>query len=91
MATEDDKPEVQWDELIASADFHEVLRCMRGDDTRIYNLRVVSDGVELWRITESRGERPRSVKECDFRDPDETSQFLEEVRRTLKAGGWQET
>ena len=69
---------------------HEVLRCTRGDETRIYHLRVVSDGVELWRVIESPGESPRSVKESHFTDPDTTSQFLEEVRRTLKAGGWQE-
>jgi hypothetical protein len=69
---------------------HEVLRCTRGDETRIYTLHVVSGGVELWRTTESPGEKPRSVKESDFKDPETTSQFLEEVRRTMKAGGWQE-
>ncbi len=69
---------------------HEVLRCTRGDETRIYRLRVVLGGAELWRMTESPGEQTRSVKESDFKDPETTSQFLEEVRRTLKAGGWQE-
>jgi len=51
----------------------------------------VSGGAELWRMTESPGEQTRSVKESDFKDPETTSQFLDEVRRTLKAGGWQET
>jgi hypothetical protein len=88
--TDDDKPALRRDELIASGNLHEVLRCTRGDETRIYGLRVVPHGAELWRITESPGEAPRSVKESDFSDPEQTSQFLEEVRRTLKAGGWQE-
>jgi hypothetical protein len=42
-------------------------------------------------MTEAPGEKTRSVKEGDFKDPETTSQFLDEVRRTLKAGGWQET
>jgi hypothetical protein len=78
---ENNQPEGQW---------HEVLRCTRGDETRIYHLRVVSDGVELWRVIEAPGESPRSAKESHFTDPETTSQFLEEVRRALKAGGWQE-
>ena len=68
---------------------HEVLRCTRGDETRIYSLRVVTNGAELWRVTEIPGEETRSVKECDFHDPEEASEFLDEVRRTLIAGGWQ--
>lgn len=78
----DDERAIRW---------HEVLRCTRGDETRVYRLRVVADGAELWRMTESPGEQTRSVKESDFKDPETTSQFLDEVRRTLKAGGWQET
>ena len=78
------------DEDISSTDAHEVLRCTRGDETRIYNLRVVSDGAELWRITESPGDEPRSVRESHFTGSEEASQFLEEVRRALIAGGWRE-
>jgi hypothetical protein len=81
MAADDDEP----DALV-----HEILRCTRGDETRIYTLRVVSNGVELWRIIESPGANPRSIKESHFTDVDETSQFLDEVRRTLRAGGWRE-
>jgi hypothetical protein len=91
MAASDDKPDVLRDELLASTDCHELLRYHRGDETRIYNLRVVSDGAELWRITECVDEEPRFVKECHFTDADEASQLIEEVRRTLIAGGWQET
>jgi hypothetical protein len=68
---------------------HEVLRCTRGDETRIYSLRVVSDGAELWRTTECPGEEAHLVKECLFKHSEEASQFLEEMRRTLIAGGWQ--
>ena len=81
MAAGHDEPAIQG---------HEVLRCTRGDETRIYRLRAVAGGAELWRITECPGETTRSVKESDFADPDTTSKFLEEVRRTLRAGGWQE-
>jgi hypothetical protein len=78
-------------EFIASTDFHQVLRCTRGDETRIYSVRGVSDGAELWRMTESPDHEPLTVKECHFKGSNEASQFLEEVRRTLIAGGWQET
>ena len=78
------------DEDISSTDAHEVLRCTRGDETRIYNLRAVGDGAELWRITESPGDEPRSVRESHFTGSEEASQFLEEVRRALIAGGWRE-
>jgi hypothetical protein len=91
MGTGDDKPELHSDELITSTDLHQVLRCTRGDETRIYGLRVVCSGAELWRVTECPGAKTRSGKESDVKDPDKTSLFLEEVRRTLKAGGWQET
>lgn len=67
---------------------HEVLRCTRGSETRIYRLRAVPDGAELWRTTEQSGAESQSVKECDFKGSEEASQFLEEVRRTLVAGGW---
>ena len=41
-------------------------------------------------MTELPGEPVRSIKECDLTDPDEAMDFLEEVQRTLKAGGWRE-
>jgi hypothetical protein len=81
MAAGHDEPAIQG---------HEVLRCTRGDETRIYRLRAVAGGAELWRITECLGETTRSVKESDFTDLETTSKFLEEVRRTLRAGGWRE-
>ena len=45
---------------------HEVLRCSRGDETRIYDLRVVPGGAELWRTTEVGGAEAEAVKECHF-------------------------
>ena len=76
---------------MASTAFCEVLRCERGDEMRIYSLRGVPGGAELWRVTELPGEAPSSVKECGFTTPEEAAEFLDEVRRTLRAGGWQET
>ncbi len=67
---------------------HEVLRCSRRGETRTYNLRIVPGGAELWRITESDGCGTSSIKESDFASSEETSKFLEELRRALVAGGW---
>jgi hypothetical protein len=78
------------DELDASIDVHEVLRCARGGETRIYNLHVVSGGAELWRITVSVEAGTSSIRECEFTSSEETSKFLEELRRALVAGGWRQ-
>jgi hypothetical protein len=67
---------------------HEVLRCSRGGETRTYTLRVVPGGAELWRVTESDSGGTSSIKECEFTSSEETSKFLEELRRALVAGGW---
>lgn len=88
--TTEHEPEVMWDELVASTSFREIFRHERGGETRIHKLRVVAKGAELWRVTEIPGEPVRSIKECDLTDPDEALEFLEEVQRTLKAGGWRE-
>jgi hypothetical protein len=78
------------EERHGSTDFRELFRYKRGDDTRIYSLRVVPTGAELWRVTESPGEAPASLKECDLTDTDEAIQFLAEVKQALIAGGWRE-
>jgi hypothetical protein len=78
------------DEVIESADVCEVLRCERGAEIRIYSLRSVSGGAELWRVIEINGEPASSVRECLLKTPEETAEFLEEVRRTLRTGGWEE-
>ena len=70
--------------------FHEVLSCQRGVETRTYNLVVVPGGAELWRVTESPSGNIQSIKEGDFKSSEEVSMFLEELRRTLIAGGWRE-
>jgi hypothetical protein len=67
---------------------HEAFRYRRGDAVRIYSLHVVTDGVELWRVTETAGQPRQSVKETDFRGVEAAADFLDEVERTLTAGGW---
>jgi len=52
-------------------------------------MRVVPGGAELWRVTESADGSIQSIKEGDFKSSEEVSQFLEELRRALTAGGWQ--
>jgi hypothetical protein len=90
LTTEDDQPELP-DDDIAPTGVHEVFRCARGDETRIYSLLVVPDGAELWRTTVSPGAATRSVRESHLHGQEEASQFLEEVRRALRAGGWKPT
>jgi hypothetical protein len=80
---------VEPDELRTGGDV-EILRCARAGETRAYTLRVVPGGVELWRITEGPDGEIESVKESLFKGSEETSQFLEELRRALIAGGWRE-
>lgn len=66
----------------------EVFRYRRGEDIRIYRLRVIEGGIELWRITIRSGQLDVSIKEDDFRSADAAARFFEEVQRSLTAGGW---
>jgi hypothetical protein len=74
-----------------SEDFVEVLRCVRGDEVRSYRLRPVAGGAELWRVTTSDRAGLQAVKESDFQSSEQAAGFLEELRRSLVAGGWQGT
>jgi len=88
MSSDEINSVVQWDELIASRDFHDVGEFTRGGETRIYRLRVVPEGAELWRVTATPGEESRSIKETLFKSSEEAGAFLEEIQRALIAGGW---
>ena len=44
----------------------------------------------MWRVTESPAGTIQSIKEGDFKSSEEVSTFLEELRRSLIAGGWRE-
>jgi hypothetical protein len=68
----------------------ELIRYERGIETRIYQLRVVSGGAELWRITERPGTPNQSIKESDLTSIEETLALMEEIGRMLMAGGWRE-
>jgi hypothetical protein len=67
---------------------HELFRYSRGMQLRIYLLRVEPGGTELWRITEEAGEPTHSIMETSFSGAEEAAQFIDEVERTLTAGGW---
>lgn len=71
-------------------EFVEVLSCVRGDETRSYRLHAIVGGAELWRVTESELAGLQSIKECDFQSSEQVVGFLEELRRSLVAGGWRE-
>jgi len=82
--------EVKEGEVIAVPEFKPLLEYRRGDETRVYNVRVVAEGAELWAVTEAPGRVPRSVKEGLFTSAVEALEFLDEVHRTLLAGGWRD-
>jgi hypothetical protein len=90
MADERDKAPVEWDRLHPSRDFRELFRYRRGDELRVYQLRVVPGGAELWQMTATAGNPATPLKEDDFTSPDDVIQTLEELKLRLKAGGWQE-
>ena len=75
----------------SSGDFVEVLHCVRKHEARSYMLRAVAGGAELWRVTESHLAGAESIKESDFQSSEQVTAFLEELRRSLLAGGWRET
>jgi non-specific serine/threonine protein kinase len=85
-----EKSDVKVGEVIAAPEFRQLLQYERGNDTRTYSVRVVPEGAELWAVTEAPGKVPRSVKEGLFTSADQALDFLDEVRRTLVAGGWRE-
>lgn len=74
---------------MTSGDLRELVRYERGDELRIYNLSI-TEGVELWRVTEYPGEPPHTLKEADLRSIDELLELLEEIGRSLRAAGWRE-
>ena len=76
------------DEPINPDVFHEIFSCVRRGETRSYSLRIVPGGAELWRVTESPSSGIQSIKEGDFQSSEQASEFLEELRRALTAGGW---
>jgi hypothetical protein len=74
-----------------SEQFVEVLSCVRQGETRSYRLRAIVGGAELWRVTKSEVGELHSLKEGDFATSEQAAGFLEELRRSLVAGGWRET
>ncbi len=66
----------------------EIYRFARGEEVRVYKLRVVTGGTELWRITLRPGQPDAAIKEEDFTDVDVAVRYFEEIERTLIAGRW---
>lgn len=75
---------------MAAPGVHEVFRYGRGDEVRVYRFHVVPGGTELWRITQRPGEPDAQVMETTFTRATDAALFLEEVTRTLIAGGWRQ-
>lgn len=90
MAKLETKPETKWDELIASTDFRELFRYEKDGTVRIYNLRVVPEGAELWVSAANVGEVAGSKMKMLFRNPDEAALVLQDIERTLQGGGWRQ-
>jgi hypothetical protein len=66
----------------------ELFRYRRGSEVRIYRLRVVEGGIELWRITLCPGQPDGSVQEDEYWSSEAAAQGFDEVERTIIAGGW---
>lgn len=90
MSSDEVSQEIDWDVLDEAIDFFDIAQFGRGGETRIYRLRRLPGGAELWRITETPGEATQTIRETRFTSAEETGQFLEEMRRALRAGGWRE-
>jgi hypothetical protein len=77
------------EEGVMPTDFKELIRYTRADEVRIYNVRVMAPGLELWRVTHTAdGEKTTSIKEADLTSTEETLELLEDIRRSLQAAGW---
>jgi hypothetical protein len=68
----------------------EVFRYSRDGDVRIYSLRIVTGGTELWRVTVVPGEPDSAILEEHFKSAAVAAQYFEEIERALIAGGWRE-
>ena len=57
----------------------EVFRYSRDGDVRIYSLRVVAGGTELWRVTVVPGEPDSAILEEHFKTAEVAGQYFEEI------------
>jgi hypothetical protein len=78
-------------ERMARTELREVFRFQKGNDLRVYGLRLVSGRVELWRVTETPGQQASAIKEADCANSREALELFEDIEASLKAGGWRET
>lgn len=81
-------PQTKWDELFASTDFQPLGRYRKARRTRIYKLRDVNHGAELWVVAEEGGKTENARKIVTFENPDDVAPFMADVDRELRAGGW---
>jgi hypothetical protein len=79
------------EEGVMPTGFKELIRYTRADEVRIYNVRVMAPGLELWRVTHSADGETTSIKEADLTSSEETLELLEDIRRSLQAAGWKES
>jgi len=66
----------------------ELFRYTKGDQIRVYSLRVISGRVELWRATRIVGLPPALIKEADVSTSSEAMELFGDIERSLTAGGW---
>jgi hypothetical protein len=65
-----------------------MFRFRKGDELRIYSLRAVPGGAELWRTTTVGEEAVTSIMEEDFTHLEAAIDTLRELEQRLRAGGW---
>ena len=66
-----------------------MFRFRRGGELRVYSLRAVPGGAELWRRTTVGEEAVTSIKEEEFTHLEAAIDSLRELEQRLRAGGWQ--
>jgi hypothetical protein len=62
----------------------------RDGDVRIYSLRIVTGGTELWRVTIVPGEPDSAILEEHFKSAEVAAQYFEKIERAFIAGRWRE-
>ena len=68
----------------------EIFRYRRKDEVRVYDLRIVPGGTELWRVTSRPGQPDAEIKEDEFKSRETALECFAEIERALTAGGWRE-
>jgi len=74
--------------VTATPGLREVLRYRKAGRIRVYSLRMLDRGAELWVAVGKAGRLGQAKKRVQFSASDDVSVFLEDVEQTLRRGEW---